>query len=380
MGILWSSAASIVTGRPVRTMREFRLPGGQRESCTGELIEENVYQMNLKRGKTEFETRFRGNTSPLVNIKDNFSIVGFLCSGAWGSVYKVTNLNDRTKCALKVMKKECFRGDRTPLKKVVINEKRLQWALVNQFCVPLFSAYQDSENLYLVMEFAKYGELERFCRTPNTMSENTIRIIVGQIILGLEYLHFCGVIYRDLKPENILVFRDGYLKLGDFGLARPLKGRATTFAGTPEFMAPEMQGPRSSYGLEVDYWALGIVMYQLFYFDHPFSDGSRSRDQLFRNIKERALTFPGVRENEALRPRDEFLKGLLDKDPRRRLGIHGGDLKKHEYFDGFSFFKLQRKQIKIKVLMGPVRCEPVAGHEFLPEPGRRQSMNYFDSF
>ena len=79
-----------------------------------------------------------------------------------------------------------------------------------------------------------------------------------------EYLHSKNIIYRDLKPENILIDKSGYLKLTDFGFAKICEGRTYTLCGTPEYLAPEIiRGQKTGYGKGVDWWALGILLYEM---------------------------------------------------------------------------------------------------------------------
>lgn len=87
----------------------------------------------------------------------------------------------------------------------------------------------------------------------------------------MEYLHCKDIIYRDLKLENLLLDEHGYLKLADFGLAKYLRqdDKAMTFCGTPEYLAPEIlsgHGQKKS----ADWWALGIIIYELIFGLPPF--------------------------------------------------------------------------------------------------------------
>lgn len=108
-------------------------------------------------------------------------------------------------------------------------------------------------------------------------NEQTVRFYAAQIILALGYLHERGIIHRDLKLENILVGQDGYLRLIDYGLAKMTKGDelATTFCGTPEYLAPEMVA-QTGHDFGVDWWAVGIMMYELLVGVTPFYHSNRN--------------------------------------------------------------------------------------------------------
>ncbi|XP_003744949.1 cAMP-dependent protein kinase catalytic subunit gamma-like [Galendromus occidentalis] len=302
----------------------------------------------------------------------------FVSKGSWGSVYRVKHLKTGVKCALKIIPKAKYREQ---LRVLVVHEKKLQFALSGDNIVCLFSAYQDTVNLYLVMEYAKYGHLRRFASRPDGLSENTVRLIAAQLVLGLEYIHACDVLYRDLKESNVLVFGDGYVKIADFGVSRIYRGRANTFSGTPDYMAPEMADTYHGYGLEIDYWALGIVLYRLLYFRHPFrgADKIKARE-LLHNINTVNLSFPDVGENDELTPTHHFIAGLLERDPLHRIGRHGGDIKQHDYFKGMSFMAIHRKLVRFQVNLPPVPYEATTELDVLPDIDPDKPMNYFDSF
>ena len=90
----------------------------------------------------------------------------------------------------------------------------------------------------------------------------TFRFYAAQVTHIFEYMHGMNIIYRDLKPENLLVSADGYLKLTDFGFAKVVVNRTYTLCGTPEYIAPEIL-LNKGHGKPVDYWALGILIYEM---------------------------------------------------------------------------------------------------------------------
>ena len=137
--------------------------------------------------------------------------------------------------------------------------------------------------------------------------------------------------YRDLKPENVLVFEDGHMKLGDFGLCKDnidQEPRATTFCGTQEYIAYEIY-KRFEYDENVDWWSLGIMIYEMFTFITPFYDEDEM--QIEENVLFKDVYYPETMPKEA----KQIISGLLDRDPKRRLGNQSsplGLLKEQPFF------------------------------------------------
>jgi len=180
-------------------------------------------------------------------------------------------------------------------------------------------------------------------------TEEQARLFVAEVALALGHLHTLDFIYRDLKPENILMDDNGHLCLTDFGLAKHLNPdgeEAHSFVGTPEYLAPEMvQG--TGHGKAVDWWCLGIFLYELTVGVTPFYSGNV--DEMYHKIVHAKLKFPPRLSEEC---RDLIAK-LLVRDPANRLGsaISGSaltdieEIKAHKFFDGFDWKKLLEKQI-----------------------------------
>ena len=153
------------------------------------------------------------------------------------------------------------------------------------------------------------------------------------MLLPLEYLHAMSIVHRDLKLENILVAQDGALKLTDFGFAKQIKYRSWTLCGTPEYLAPEIILEKG-HGKAVDYWALGVLFYEMLNGHSPFE----AEDHLatYQKILDGAVNYPSKMDGEAV----DLISRLLQKDISRRFGnLREGarDIKEHAFYSKHCF-------------------------------------------
>ncbi|GAB1290070.1 Citron Rho-interacting kinase [Apodemus speciosus] len=162
-------------------------------------------------------------------------------------------------------------------------------------------AFQDKNNLYLVMEYQPGGDLLSLLnRYEDQLDENMIQFYLAELILAVHSVHQMGYVHRDIKPENILIDRTGHIKLVDFGSAAKMNSNkvdARLPIGTPDYMAPEVltvmnEDRRGTYGLDCDWWSVGVVAYEMVYGKTPFTEGTSART--FNNIMnfQRFLKFP----------------------------------------------------------------------------------------
>ncbi|GBG28346.1 Protein kinase, putative [Hondaea fermentalgiana] len=214
------------------------------------------------------------------------------------------------------------------------------------FIVNLEAALMSDSHLFFIQEFCSGGELYFHLDVHGKFSSRLARFIAGECALALAHLHERGCVYRDLKPENIMIDAEGHVKLVDFGLARigisqPHQG-AISFVGTTEYLSPEML-KKTGHGFAVDYWALGMVLYEMLTGLPPwYSDDKKA---VTRGICEGHVEFPA---NEVSRNARSLIRSLLIKDPRKRLGSAAGvkEISEHPYFAPLDFVKLAAKRIK----------------------------------
>ena len=177
-------------------------------------------------------------------------------------------------------------------------------------------------------------------------SEGLAATYIAQCAEALSYCHARHIIHRDLKPENVLLDEFGHIKLTDFGLSKEgiqdnFSG-AHSFCGTPEYLAPEILS-RKGHGRAVDWWSLGALLYEMLTGLPPFY--CRDRDRLFDKIRRGDLSYPKYLSEDS----KSLLKGLLEKDPTKRLGTGVDDaeeIKSHPFFNGISWDALYNGEIE----------------------------------
>jgi len=289
--------------------------------------------------------------------RDDWKIPDFekhetLGTGTFGRVYLVTHPSDHSKFyAMKILQKSVI----VRLKQVqhTLNEKEvLLQSRDCPFIVTLEKTSQDAKNLYFVMEYVLGGELFTHLRSAGRFSGATTRFYAAEIVLTLEFLHAKKIIYRDLKPENILLDKRGHIKITDFGFSKKVEDRTFTLCGTPEYLAPEVIKGKG-YSFEVDWWALGILVFEMlagyppFYDENPFG--------IYEKILLGRLVFPAHFDSASR----DLIKKLLTADRTKRLGnLRDGviDVKKHRFFKGIDWEALLNKQTIAPII-------PVADHD-----------------
>nr|XP_014348563.1 PREDICTED: RAC-beta serine/threonine-protein kinase [Latimeria chalumnae] len=174
-------------------------------------------------------------------------------------------------------------------------------------------AFQTNDRLCFVMEYANGGELFFHLSRERVFTEDRARFYGAEIVSALEYLHSRNVVYRDIKLENLMLDKDGHIKITDFGLCKEgITDGATmkTFCGTPEYLAPEVLED-NDYGRAVDWWGLGVVMYEMMCGRLPFYN--QDHERLFELILMEDIRFPRTLSPDA----KSLLAGLLKKDPKQ---------------------------------------------------------------
>ncbi|KAK5990632.1 Serine/threonine-protein kinase SCH9 [Cladobotryum mycophilum] len=297
---------------------------------TGEILVEAMYQRTERKhfGPTDFE------------------ILKLIGKGTFGQVYQVRKKDTQRIYAMKVLQK-----------KVIVQKKEVAHTVGERnilvrtatsdspFIVGLKFSFQTPSELYLVTDYMSGGELFWHLQKEGRFDEARAKFYIAELILAIQHLHNNDIVYRDLKPENILLDANGHIALCDFGLSKAnlTKNDTTnTFCGTTEYLAPEVLLDESGYTKMVDFWSLGVLVFEMCCGWSPFY--AEDTQQMYKNIAFGKVRFP--RDTLSQEGRN-FVKGLLNRNPKHRLGAtdDAEELKRHAFFNDIDWNLLARKLI-----------------------------------
>ncbi|KAK7133236.1 hypothetical protein R3I94_015189 [Phoxinus phoxinus] len=297
-------------------------------------------QNSMKGMPTEFEE----DDTVKVGLED-FSFLQVLGKGSFGKVMLARLKSDHRVFAVKMLKKDVILQD-DDVEATMIEKRVLTLAHQHPFLTQLYYCFQTADRLFFVMEFVNGGDLMFHIQKCRRFDEPRAQFYAAEVILALMFLHSKGIIYRDLKLDNILLDRHGHCKLADFGMCKEeiFHGKLTsTFCGTPDYIAPEII-LEELYGVSVDWWALGVLLYEMLSGHAPFE--AETEDELFECILKEEIIYSSWLSNEA----EDILRGLLTRDPACRLGCmdrDGGEeaITAHTFFTGLDWEKLNKREI-----------------------------------
>nr|AHZ63903.1 phototropin [Coleochaete irregularis] len=304
----------------------------------------------------------------------NFKPIRPLGAGDTGNVHLVELVGTGCRFAMKAMEKEAM-VRRNKVHRACM-EREIMAVMDHPFLPTLYASFQTATHVCLITDYCPAGELYSLLeRQPGKVfPEEAARFYASEIVLALEYLHYKGVIYRDLKPENVLLQANGHLILTDFDLSfltssdpvvirqklnvskrsgrrsgsfrsmREQEGppevvalpssTSNSFVGTEEYIAPEIING-SGHSSAVDWWAFGVLLYEMLYGKTPFR--GKNRQRTFSNILGKELHFPEHPEvSEAAK---DLMSAVLVREPEERLGSKRGsnELKEHPFFSGINW-------------------------------------------
>ncbi|XP_031339561.1 RAC serine/threonine-protein kinase-like [Photinus pyralis] len=278
--------------------------------------------------------------SKRVTLAD-FEYLQVLGRGTFGKVMLCKDKSTEKLYAMKIIKKEAIATKNQQNR--TLTENKILKSINHPFLASLKYSFQTSHHVCFVMDFVQGGEIFFHLRQRTTFSENEARFYGAEITSALSYLHSLNIVFRDIKSENLLLDRSGHIKLVDFGLCKDnldQDERTKSFCGTPEYMAPEVIR-RCAYGRSVDWWSLGIVMYEMMCGELPFYHSNYNN--LFSLI---LIKKPKIPSRLSKNARD-LLTSLLQKNPVQRLGTGKGaqEVKKHPFFDEINWLHLEERKI-----------------------------------
>ncbi|CAK4084830.1 unnamed protein product [Aphanomyces euteiches] len=269
----------------------------------------------------------------------DFEPLRFIGQGSFGRVLLVRKKYQNELYAMKILSKQSV------LQKEQVEhtrtERNVLGSIDHPFIVRLHYAFQTTKQLYFVLDYCPGGDLFFHLSRVGCFPEAIARFYAAEISLALVHLHEHGIVYRDLKPENIMLDVDGHVKLADFGLAKQgISNRVqgtNTLCGTPEYLPPEILN-KAGHGNAVDWWNLGMVLYELLTGRPPWY--TTDREELYRRLRSSPLEFPPGLSPQAM----DLIAGLLERDPAQRL--RAAQVLTHPFFHGIHWDRLLNREIE----------------------------------
>ncbi|ELU08618.1 hypothetical protein CAPTEDRAFT_99905 [Capitella teleta] len=283
-----------------------------------ELTADKFNSTKRKKVNDDGSCRRRDCDKRTISLQD-FSLIKVLGKGSFGKVMLAERKGSDEVYAIKVLKKEVIIQDED-IDCTMTEKSILALSAKHPFLTALHSCFQTKDRLFFVMEYVNGGDLMFQIQRARKFDEPRARFYAAEVTLALMFLHRHGIIYRDLKLDNILLDAEGHCKIADFGMCKEgmFPGKRTqTFCGTPDYIAPEIL-QELEYDASVDWWALGVLMYEMMAGQPPFE--ADHEDDLFESILHDDVLYPVWLSKEAI----NILRGFMTKSPVKRLGCVKG--------------------------------------------------------
>ncbi|XP_074643974.1 citron rho-interacting kinase-like [Tubulanus polymorphus] len=319
------------------------------------VLYQECHNENLMKNKhiAQFVKKYEPTIREIQKLRisiDDFDVKKIIGRGHFGEVKVVRERHTGDVYALKILRKS---ETLTQQHVTFYEEERDIMAKANSpWITQLQYAFQDHDHLYLVMDFHIGGDLlSLLTRYDDILEESMARFYVAEIVLAIRALHMMGYVHRDIKPENILIDRTGHVKLADFGSAATLEEGGCVHSkmpvGTPDYISPELLTAMNStssdaYGVEVDWWSLGIMTYEMLYGTAPFTDDEGSMVATYSNIMKykKCLVFPKKESVRVSNEAQSFIKGLLTGKYER---MDYEAICKHQFFSEINFATIRHE-------------------------------------
>ncbi|XP_073732021.1 microtubule-associated serine/threonine-protein kinase 3 isoform X4 [Misgurnus anguillicaudatus] len=308
-------------------------------------------------------------------LESDFETIKLISNGAYGAVYLVRHKETRQRFAMKKINRQNLIL-RNQIQQAFVERDILTFA-ENPFVVSMFCSFETRRHLCMVIEYVEGGDCATLLKNMGPLPVDMTRMYFAETVLALEYLHSYGIVHRDLKPDNLLITSMGHIKLTDFGLSKIGLMNMTTnlyeghiekdtrefidkqVCGTPEYIAPEVI-LRQGYGKPVDWWAMGIILYEFLVGCVPFFGDTP--EELFGQVVSDEIIWP---DGDDALPVDaqDMITRLLKQSPLERLGTGGApEVKQHMFFNGLDWNGLLRQKA-----------------EFIPQLEADDDTSYFDT-
>eukprot|EP01103_Thecamoeba_quadrilineata_P018255 TRINITY_DN686_c0_g2_i1.p1 TRINITY_DN686_c0_g2~~TRINITY_DN686_c0_g2_i1.p1 ORF type:complete len:383 (-),score=67.93 TRINITY_DN686_c0_g2_i1:163-1311(-) len=284
---------------------------------------------------------------------ESYKVGRVLGKGSFGKVYVLLRKDPQTKVlktlAMKQMDKRMI-IEKNVVKNILSEKSLLIELSGSSFILHILRTFQTEDDLCMIMPYMAGGDLRYHLISLHRFTEDQVRFYASQMVLGLECLHKNGIIHRDVKPDNLLVDEEGYCYIADLNVS--IKAESVNKrAGTSKYMAPEVVS-HQTYSFNVDWWSMGITLYELLTGKVPFDDNDA--------ILKGELTFSrrvNMSDNAI-----SLIKGLLNRDTEARLGAK--EIKAHPFFEGVDWERLHLKQLKAPYIPDKTKAHCTPDPEF----------------
>ena len=282
-----------------------------------------------------------------------------LGKGGFAKCYEFITQETNHSSAAKIIPKKSLVKSRA--KQKLISEIKIHKSLHHPNIVAFEHYFEDSENVYLLIEICHNQTLNELLKRRKKLTELEVQCYAIQIVKALKYLHSHRVIHRDLKLGNLFISEKMEIKVGDFGLATKLEfdgERKRTVCGTPNYIAPEILEGKTGHSYEVDVWSLGVIMYTLIIGKPPFE--TNNVKETYKRIKNGNYSFP---ENAIIsEPAKDLIQSILVLDPHKRPKLD--EILEHDFFHiGINIPKTMQQST--------LACPPSLNYirQFIPNTG-----------
>ncbi|XP_076354933.1 microtubule-associated serine/threonine-protein kinase 3-like isoform X3 [Tachypleus tridentatus] len=343
------------------------------ETITGDLGDAEPPDKNTEK-QPEASIPEKQRTKP--PSEEDFETIKLISNGAYGAVYLVRHKESRERFAMKKINKQNL-VLRNQVEQAFA-ERDIMSFTDNPFVVGMFCTFETKKHLCMVMEYVEGGDCANLLKNMGPLPLDMARFYFAETVLAVEYLHSYGIVHRDLKPDNLLITAMGHIKLTDFGLSKiGLMNLATNLYegcldretklfndkqvfGTPEYIAPEVI-LRRGYGKPVDWWSMGIILYEFLIGCVPFF--GETPEKLFAHVINDEVEWPDEEDWNVPEDAKVLITQLLRQHPIDRLGTGGAhEVKEHSFFVGMDWESLLRQKA-----------------EFVPQLDHEEDTSYFDT-
>ena len=334
-----------------------------------------TFQNKKEEKKNPEENGINDDKSKNIVKTSKFKLILPIAKGGYGSVGLYKKLTTSDTYAIKTVDIKSMKDKK--LSSSLKNEQNILKEIDNDYVVNSYYIFQDQKNYYFVMEYLPGGDVYTLL-SKNNLPKKTIQLIVAETILAVNYLHSVRIIHHDIKPENILISMKGHFKLSDFGLSKTLSKNGKLeveethvknlidfvefkkfpinigddedenkdAVGTLNYMAPELFTDKYPHGSGIDYWAIGVLIFDLYSYSLPFE--GKTQEETRNNIIGIKIDWDKLINDNTKKVYGnidaaiDLIKKFIKENPADRWGDQNLDeIKKHQFFEGFNWNDVQ---------------------------------------